>query len=117
MKTLTATALLLLLAAGLCLAYDFEPVSIKQADYKLLSERGRYVTWTWKVTLSNDVGEPHKVKLTVQLLDFSGYEVAADAKTVKLEMWETKTLTGKRRLERDLWEKVVKADYRLELRK
>jgi len=113
---LLITALLL---ASTPLLAGQDDVTIKDGSYEMLgiSPKGTNVTWGWKVRLSNDVPERHSVLLTVQLLDGSGYEVDKATKRVRLDSWETKTVTGQRKLHSDLWEKVTRASYTLEVTK
>jgi len=116
MKLISALILLVALTATAALA--FEAVSVKDGDYRMLgvSPRGANVTWAWRVKLSNDVGEPQDVKLTVQLVDYAGYEVAKVKTNVRLDMWETKEVSGQKKLNRNLWEKVTSANYVVEPR-
>jgi hypothetical protein len=108
----------LVLALLLSPALAFDPVSIKDSNYALVatSPTGRNITWGWRVKLSNDTGEPCKVKLTVQLLDFSGYELGHASKSVRLDMWETKEVTGQKEMRRTVWDQVNRADYKLEVK-
>jgi hypothetical protein len=94
----------------------FDPVSVRNAEYKLakVSAKNANVTWSWKVVLSNDTDTGQEVKLKVQLLDFSDFEIDHVQKKVHLDMWETKTVSGQHKLPKDLWDKVVKANYVLE---
>jgi hypothetical protein len=116
MRLMALMVALLLLMSGAALAFD--PVSIKDTDYRMLgvSRSGKTVLWAWKVKLSNDTETPQDVKLTVQLVDSSDYELAKNSARVHLDMWETKSLTGQGRVQRDLWEKVSKANYLLEMK-
>jgi hypothetical protein len=108
----------LLLSSGPAFAGQ-DDVSLKDGSYELLaiSARGTNVTWGWKVKLSNDVAKQHSVLLTVQLLDSSGYEIDRATKRIRLDLWETKTVTGQHKLNRELWEKVIKANYLVEITK
>ncbi len=112
MKRLVWSAVLVALLAG-SLAAE-ESVVVFDGSYKLVNRGSDHVYWAWKATVSNREDVARDLRLKVQLIDSSGFELGRKFQKIHIGPVQVGTFTGHGMMKNELWEKVAGANFTVE---
>lgn len=112
MRAILLAILLVFLFSATVAAED--SAIVFDGTFKATSITDSYVYWAWRAAVSNREEVARDVRLKIQLIDGSGFELDHRTARVHVGPLQVGIFTGTGMLKKDMWEKVSGANFTIE---